>query len=204
MHHTYTFPAMVVVGDFMNRMSALTGKDAMETLALLEAASPESRGILNKKDPLLAKLYKLLKESNKATQLLQHKNAKWALDCLLHMPDEIGETMREVRTKYGYRLTGGYDLVVPTMIEEPSFFLSTLYLGTYEDYDMNKAEEKVRALADEWKSALPSEKHDEFEEILDVGRRFFRMRDERGLQTDCENQLRLRCLHAKDLYVSVH
>ena len=103
---------------------------------------------------------------------------------LLHMPDELGESMREVRTKYGFRLTGGYDLVVPTMIEEPSFYLKTLYLGVTEDYDEDKAEAKVRQLADEWKSALPEDKHKEFEEILDVGRRFFRIRDERGLQTD--------------------
>jgi len=100
------------------------------------------------------------------------------------MPDELGESMREVRTKYGTRLTGGYDLVVPTMIEEPSFYLKTLYLGVTEDYDEDKAEAKVRELADEWKSALPEDKHEEFEEILDVGRRFFRIRDERGLQTD--------------------
>ena len=52
----------------------------METLQLLEASSPESRGILNKKDEMLAKLYSLLRGSKKAIDLLQHKNAKWALD----------------------------------------------------------------------------------------------------------------------------
>jgi pyruvate,water dikinase len=166
-------------------MAELTGKDAMETLQLLEACSPESRGILNRKDPLLAKMYDLLTKSEKAMQLLQHKNAAWALDCLLHMPDELGETMREVRIKYGWRLAGGYDLVVPAMIETPDFFLSTIYLGTQEDPDLvEKSERKVRKLADEWKSALPEDKHDAFEEILDVGQRFFRLRDERGLQTD--------------------
>ena len=80
MHHTYSFPTMVVVGDYMNRMADLTGRNDMETLQLLEASSPESRGVLNKKDPMLAKLYRLLKESKKATDLLQHQNAKWALD----------------------------------------------------------------------------------------------------------------------------
>ena len=80
MHHTYSFPTMVVVGDYMNRMADLTGRNDMETLQLLEASSPESRGILNKKDAMLAKLYRLLKESKKATDLLQHRNAKWALD----------------------------------------------------------------------------------------------------------------------------
>ena len=45
---------MVVVGDYMNRMAELTGKVLMETLKLLEGASPESRGMLNKNDPELS------------------------------------------------------------------------------------------------------------------------------------------------------
>lgn len=184
-HHTYTFPTMAAVGDFMNRMSALTGKPIMETLQLLEASSPESRGLLNRKDPLLAKMYDLLVSSEKAMFLLQHKDAAWALDCLMHMPGELGNVMREVKLKYGWRLAGGYDLIVPAMIETPDFFLKTLLMGTQEDPQLaEKAEIKVRALADAWKAALPEENHEEFEEILDQGVRFFRMRDERGLATD--------------------
>ena len=112
----------------MNRMAALTGKDQLETIALLEGCSPESRGLLNRKDPLLAKMYKLLTESDKAMELLQNeKDPQWALDCLLHMSGELGDVMREVRTKYGYRLAGQYDLVTPTVMETPDFFLKTLY-----------------------------------------------------------------------------
>jgi phosphohistidine swiveling domain-containing protein len=169
----------------MNRMAELTGKDAMETLQLLEGSSPESRGILNRKDPMLDKMYKLLSKSENAMQLLQHKDAAWALDCLLHMPNELGEVMRDVRLKYGWRLAGGYDLVVPALIETPDFYLKTIYLGSQEDPLLaEKSEEKVRKLADEWKAAIPEDKREEFEEILDVGQRFFRMRDERGLATD--------------------
>jgi hypothetical protein len=184
-HHTYTFPAFVVVGDYMNRMAALTGKDVMETLQLLEGSSPESRGLLNRDDPILADMYDLLVKSDKAMNLLQHKDAAWAVDCLMHWPDELGDVMRKVRIKYGWRLAGGYDLVVPAMIETPDFFLKTLYLGTQEDPELwLKGTAKVQKLADEWKSALAEEKHAEFEEILSVGRKFFRMRDERGLATD--------------------
>lgn len=184
-HHTYTFPTFAAVGDYMNRMSALTEKGIMDTLQLLEASSPESRGLLNRKDPLLAKMYDLLINSEKAMFLLQHKDAAWALDCLMHMPEELGEVMREVKLKYGWRLAGGYDLVVPAMIETPDFFLKTLYMGTQEDPLMaEKAEKKVKALAEEWRNALPEDKHAEFDEILDQGVRFFRMRDERGLATD--------------------
>lgn len=58
-------------------------------------------------------------------------------------------------------------------------------MGCQESPDtMKKAQEKVRATADEWKSALPPENHEEFEDILEVGQRFFRMRDERGLCSD--------------------
>lgn len=39
-------------------------------------------------------------------------------------------------------------------------------------------------MADEWKAAIPEEKHEEFENCLAVGQKFFRLRDERGLATD--------------------
>jgi len=187
LHHTYSMPTMAVVGDYMNRMSALTGKGIMETLTLLECASPESRGILNQQDPLLGKMYCLLRRSDQAQKLLkcEESGASWALDCLLHLPDELGETMRQVAIQYGWRLAGGYDLVVPALVESPNFFLKTILQGVEEDEDAAEiGEERVLATVAQWKSALPSEKHAEFEEILDVGRRFFRIRDERGLATD--------------------
>jgi pyruvate,water dikinase len=186
-HHTYTFPAMVIVGDFMNRMSELSGKGPMETLVLLEGASPETRGLLNRQDPLLAEMYDLLEKSEKAMELVKAEPgaAAWALDCLLHFPGRLGEVMREVRIIYGWRLAGSYDLVTPALIETPHFFLQTILQGTQESPDAaEKSNERARALADEWKNALPGDKHAEFDEILDVGRRFFRMRDERGLFTD--------------------
>jgi phosphohistidine swiveling domain-containing protein len=178
---------MVVVGDFMNRMAELTGKGTMETLQLLEGASPESRGMLNKKDPELGTMYNLLKRNEKALELLKcdENMAKFALDCLLHLPGELGELMRKVSFEYGWRLTGGYDLCVPAMIETPYFFIKTLQQGVEEDDDLTeKNEERVVALTSEWRESVPEEKREEFDEILEVGRRFFRMRDERGLCTD--------------------
>ena len=84
LHHVYTIPALVIVGEYMNRMAELTGKDTNDTLQLLQNASPESRGLLNKKDPELARMYTLLKENTKALELLQcgseqEDMSKWAL-----------------------------------------------------------------------------------------------------------------------------
>ena len=187
-HHSYSLPATIVVGDYANRMGQLMGKEEpLDTLVLLENASPESRGLLNHEDPLLAEMYGLLERSNKAMELLRcdENSATWALDCLLHLPDRLGQVMREVALKYGWRLAGGYDLIVPCMIESPHFFLRSILQGVEEGPDAAKeASARVRKLADEWKSTLPADKHEEFEEILDVGRRFFRIRDERGLCTD--------------------
>jgi hypothetical protein len=70
-HHTYNFPATIIVGDFANRMGQLLSKDPLDTLALLENASPESRGILNREDPLLAEMYGLVNKSERALNLLQ-------------------------------------------------------------------------------------------------------------------------------------
>jgi rifampicin phosphotransferase len=186
-HHTYTFPTMVIIGDYMNRMSEMCGKTPNETLALLEGASPETRGLLNRQDLILAEMYDLLQKSDKAMDLMKADpgSAAWALDCLLHFPGRLGEVMREVRILYGWRLAGSYDLVTPALIETPHFFLQTIFQGTQESpVAAEKSYQRVRTMADGWKSALPEEKHAEFEEILDVGRRFFRMRDERGLFTD--------------------
>ena len=112
LHHVYSVPCMVVVGDFMNRMAELTGNPVMETLQLLEGSSPESRGMVNKQDPELGRMYDLLKQNKKALELLKCEEAMapWALDCLLHMPGELGEILRKVSFEYGWRLAGGYDL----------------------------------------------------------------------------------------------
>lgn len=84
---------------------------------IIVGMSPESRGLLNRRDPLLDKMYSLLAKNNRAMALLQHEqDPEWALDCLLHMPDELGEVMREVRLKYGWRLVGGYDLTMPVSL----------------------------------------------------------------------------------------
>jgi rifampicin phosphotransferase len=176
-----------IIPDFMNRMSALTGRDTMETLKLLEAASPESRGILNKQDITLAKLYNGIKRNQKALELLRCEEtmAPWALDCLLHLPGELGEVFRQVAIEYGWRLAGGYDLTVPAMIETPNFFLKTILQGVEEEVDFaEESEERVEKLSAEWRNALPEDKREEFDLILDMGRRFFRIRDERGLCTD--------------------
>lgn len=87
-HHTYTSPAMIVVGDYCNRMAELTGRDQMEALQLLESASPESRGVLNRDDPLLLEMYSLLEDNPEALELLDsnESQATFALDCLMHMP----------------------------------------------------------------------------------------------------------------------
>lgn len=85
--------------------------------------------MFNREDPLLAQMYDLLVKDENAMILLQHEDSAWALDCLLHMPNELGDVMRKVRLQYGWRLAGGYDLVSPTMIETPDFFLKTLYMG---------------------------------------------------------------------------
>lgn len=170
----------------VNRMSALTGKPTADTVQLLEAASPESRGIHNHHDPVLGKMYSLLRRSDKALELLKcdESMAAWALDCLLHLPGELGEILRQVAIDFGWRLAGGYDLCVPAMIESPSFFLKTILQGIEEDDAVEESENRVQALASTWREELPEEMRVEFDEILDVGRRFFRIRDERGLCTD--------------------
>ena len=69
-------------------------------------------------------------------------------------------------------------MIVPCLIESPYFFLNTILQGVKEGPDAaSQGEARARELADELKSKLPEDKHEEFEEILDVGRRFFRLRD---------------------------
>lgn len=186
-HHTYTFPTMIIVGDYANRMGALFDMDPLDTLVLLENAAPESRGLLNHEDPLLAEMYSLLRKSDKAIALLRcdESSSSWALDCLMHLPDRLGVVIRDVWLQYGWRLAGGYDLVVPTLCESPHFFLKTLLQGAEEGEDVAvDANKRLEKLIAEWKGNLPAEKHEEFDEILQVGRKFIRMRDERGLCTD--------------------
>jgi hypothetical protein len=74
---------------------------------------------------------------------------------------------------------------IQALIESPNFFLKTILQGVEQEGDsMEESEERVENLAAEWRDALPEDKKESFDEILDMGRRFFRMRDERGLATD--------------------
>lgn len=76
-------------------------------------------------------------------------------------------------------------MITPALIESPSFFLQTLYQGVKIGSEaVKETEKRVQARIDEWRASVPQDKHEEFDEILDVGRRFFRLRDERGLYTD--------------------
>lgn len=105
----------------------------------------------------------------------------------MHLKGELGELLRKVSFEYGWRLAGGYDLCVPAVIESPSFFLRSLLQGVEEDEEaMQEKEDSVTALTDEWRDSLPTDGNSRavFDEVLDMGRRFFRMRDERGLATD--------------------
>lgn len=64
-------------------------------------------------------MYILIQRDEKALKLLkcEENSAAWALDCLLHLPGELGELFRQVSIEYGWRLAGGYDLVVPVRMK---------------------------------------------------------------------------------------
>ena len=95
-----------------------------------------------------------------------------------------------------YRMVEGFDIVGPTLREQPTMILGKLTAGL--NADPNAARQRSDAVAAELRSEVPAEQQPSFDELLEEARAVYRLRDERGIYSDISaiGLLRLAMLEA--------
>lgn len=174
-HHRFNAMAMLPVGDFILHAAGWTGRPPVPMFAVFDGWSPVS-GIV---PPELQPAIETIASDDELRALLDaDRPPADRLDELRERVPALEEYLRVA----GYRLAAGFDLTNPTIGERPDIVLDRVRacLG----HDPGAARVRADAIADELRSAVPSEHVDAFDDLLAEARLVYRLRDERGLYSD--------------------
>jgi phosphohistidine swiveling domain-containing protein len=114
------------------------------------------------------------------------------LDQLRAALPEVDDYVRSI----DYRMVEGFDIVGPTLREQPTMILGKLTAGL--NADPNAARQRSDAAAADLRAEVPAEHQPAFDELLEEARAVYRLRDERGIYSDISaiGLLRLAMLEA--------
>ncbi|HEY5663411.1 MAG TPA: PEP-utilizing enzyme [Ilumatobacter sp.] len=172
-HHRHNLDAMVPVGDFVLRASALTGRSPVELLVSFEGCSPVSNVCAPEIEAAVAAV-----NADPGAGALFDLPAAEAMAALRERFGEVDDWVRNVH----YRLMDGFDLPNPTIGEQPALLLGRLRAAMAADRSaVGRAGDAYVAAV---RAEVPSEHHAEFDELLDEARLVYRLRDERGIFSD--------------------
>lgn len=180
LHHKYTIPCCVPVGDFLAHTAAWTAKDAREILALLRGSSRISLGF--SADELEALAEAVRADPAAASILGGGDGGQGTLDALLAIDGAVGSMARAFVGRVAHRALG-YAISDRTCGEQPTMLVKALRATVAGKFDVATAcssEEEARV-----RDAVPAEHRARFDELLVEARAVNRLRDERGLYADC-------------------
>lgn len=188
-HHRFNVAAILPVGDLAVHTIGWTGRAPSEILGVLDGYSPVSGAApVEMEDALDA-----LRADSDARALLDGS-------------DDAGERLEELRTRLpevddyvrsvAYRVVEGFDILGPTLGEQPAVILGKLAAGL--DADTEQTRRRADALADQIRADVPDEYRAQFDELVEEARTMYRLRDERGIYSDISaiGLLRLAMLEA--------
>jgi pyruvate,water dikinase len=174
-HHRFNVAAVLPLGDLALHVIGWTGRPPSEILGVLDGYSPVSGAAPTD----MADALDALRSDAEARALLDG-------------PGDPGDRLAELRTRVpevddyvrgvGFRLVEGFDILGPTLIEQPAVILGKLSAGL--DADTAAIRRRADALADEIRGEVPSEHRAEFDELVEEARALYRLRDERGIYSD--------------------
>ncbi len=177
LHHKYTIPAVVPVGDFLAGATEWTGASPGELLGLLCGRSAISRGFAADELDVAAKA---LTTSDSARVVLAGPgSAAEILDTLASHP-EVGREVNAYLDAVRWRCVG-YDVgekaageLPDALVEALRTALSGSWAGAPDD---DSALQSLR-------ERVPTEHRDDFDDRLGEVRLMYRLRDERGVFAD--------------------
>jgi rifampicin phosphotransferase len=174
-HHRFNVAALLPVGDLAVHTAQWTGRPPASALGVLDGYSPVSGGAPPEMHDALA----ALRDDEEARRLLD-------------APGDAAERLAEIRARlaavddyvrtFDCRMIDGFDVVGPTLREQPAMMLGKLAAAL--DADLTGAQRRADAVAAELREAVPAEHRDAFDELVEEARAVYRLRDERGLYSD--------------------
>ncbi|WP_050430321.1 PEP-utilizing enzyme [Chondromyces crocatus] len=180
MHHRYSVPSVLPVGDYLANVCAWTGASSGEALELLRGSTPVAKGIAAAE---LDVLVKALRASEEGRKVLEREGApQAALDALMALPGEVGPAARAYLDVVRHRSIG-YDVPDKTIGELPEMLVRAIRVavsGDTQERSLDDLGEKQAAL----RQRVPFGLRGDFDALLEEARAVNRLRDERGLYSD--------------------
>lgn len=177
LHHKYTIPASIPVGDFLAGASAWTGASIGELLGLFRGSSAISRGFAADE---LDQAAKALTTSDSARVVLAGTGAApQILDALVEHP-EVGREVTAYLDAVRWRCVG-YDLGEKSAGELPEALVEALRTALAGSWSAVPDDDSaLQAL----RERVPAEHRADFDDRLGEVRLMYRLRDERGVFSD--------------------
>ncbi len=176
--HSFTFPAIMPVGDFMAHVSEWTGRPTGEILAVLRGSSPVSAGIARAE---LATLAEAMRGDGVAMDLVRSSRPPAeVVSALCELAGATGEAMRAYVALVGVRSLG-YDIGEGTALDYPEVLVRAIRAALEpRAVENDRLSERVATL----RGQVPAQHRDRFDELFGEARHLNRLRDERGNYTD--------------------
>jgi phosphohistidine swiveling domain-containing protein len=174
-HHRFNVAAMLPVGDLALHVAAWADMPPTAALGVLDGYSPISGVTSSEMTEVLA----AIRADPAASALVTGAGDAGArLDQLRAAVPAVDEYVRSVQD----RVLDGFDVVSPTLREQPSVIIGKL--GAALRADPDAARNRADQLAADLRAQIPDESRAEFDELVDEARAVYRLRDERGIYSE--------------------
>lgn len=174
-HHRFNMAAMLPVGDLALHVAGWTNLPPTVALGVLDGHSPISGVASSEMTDAVA----AIRADSAAAALVRGAGDAGArLDQLRAAVPAVDEYVRSVQD----RVLDGFDVVVPTLREQPAVIIGKL--GAALVADPEAARSRADQLASDLRARVPNAHRAEFDELVDEARAVYRLRDERGIYSE--------------------
>ncbi len=178
-HMAFNGTAGIPAGLLLKLVSNTTDLSAEEALSLLENTSPIASG----SSPEVQALALAIKAYTPASNLIASEtDAAEVINQLRAMPGDVGVAMNRYLLIDGHRIATGFDVTSKMMLDLPDVMLGVINDAVDSDGSDQSLEADI--LARFVRGKVPSDRRDEFDELLSDARSEAPILDERGLCQD--------------------
>jgi rifampicin phosphotransferase len=178
LHHRYTIPCMLPVGDLLVHVAEWTSESTAAVLQMLRGSTPVSRGILASE---LETLASAIRNDPEAKIVLGGRDPKSVIDALEATPGALGEAARAFFEGVRHRAVS-YEIAAKVAGELPEMLVSAVRAAVSGDAQMQRDDAAARIAA--IRAKVPETHRAEFDSLVDEARAINRLRDERGVYAD--------------------
>ncbi|MBT5320540.1 MAG: hypothetical protein HOL45_11620 [Chloroflexi bacterium] len=178
-HMNFNGTGILPAGLLIDLVSNTTDLSAEEALSLLDGASPISSG---RSPEVQALALAINADIAASTVIASDTDAAEIIDQLRAMSGEVGVAMNRYLLIDGHRIATGFDVTSKMMLDLPDVMLGVIKNAVESDESDQSLEADI--LARFVRTKVPSDKQNEFDELLSDARDGTPIKDERGLYQD--------------------